>query len=716
MSEQNWNDDGQAEINSPEFGEEAKPIKKQKAISNARQALQIAQKLAYNDINRDVRRARVLAAYNGASPYSDEELIQKGQGYRYNVSFGYMEGVIGRAMVPFNDLTIDVSDLTEIVADLKDEKKIKVVQEEFANTMDKWGGWPNFIERLNEDLILNGYNCVINPSPYYPFPIFVQQKEGFVDEGVGNNVKDLELFVWRKSYMLHELYAKIEDGKSAGKAGWNVKNVKDALSTAVPESIWNKYKTTSGQWTAVEESIREGSLYTSIVGAKMVDTYHVFAAEITGKVTHFVVLDDGKKVSDDATVDELEGTELFKFEEQFENMEEFLIYFSMETGQGKWHGSKGVGQRVFNTHKANDKMMNAGLDTVFTAGQTIIQPGDQEQQEELTLVTMGPFTVLPNGVQISPQPLPNVGTTFFQMQALLSGTSENRVGDVVPQSQSILAQGDQTATEAKIKAGRQDLITKGNLKRYIDPVSKVLSMILKRLLIKGSTDAYAKDFQSACKAKGLTDDDLQKIRGARNTGKIQDVLGNTAQATQVIFAEFRNDPSIDQEALKFKRISSVLDVDAAEELIIKDVDHTKQIEAERQQELELTTIMTGKQVPVSPRDAHVFHLEFLLKDIGTKVQAQAQNFNPDEIPTLKLETQHAGEHLKFLMNDKAQKQIAKKLQDRINAANEGIETLEKQQIQMAQAAADYAAQTAKTPEEMAQVQQLQQQIDQKAQQ
>lgn len=710
MSENNWSNDGESDINSPEFGE-GSTKKERKAISNARQALQIAQKLAYNDIERDQRRARVLAAFNGTAPYSDGDLVAKAQGYRYNVSFGLMEGSINRAVVPYNELTLNINDLTEIKANLPDEKK-KTIQVEFGKIMDKWGKWPKFISRLNQDLVLNGYNTAIFPSDYDPFPIFVQQKDGFVDEGTENDVSNLEVFVWRKAYMIHELYAKISEEDIATKAGWNVPNVKEALTEASPESIWQRNLTTSGQWTAVEEAIRAGSLFASMVGAKMVNTYHIFAAELDGKVTHYIVLDYGISDNDKGEDAKEDGPELFKKENRFNSFQDFLVYFDMETGDGTWHGSKGGGQRIFNTHKANDKMMNSALDTSFSAGLTLLQPGDQVQQEELTLSVIGPFAVIPNGVTINPQVLPNVAGTFFQMQALLSNTLETRVGDVVPQGQSTVAQGDETATAAKLKAGRQELITRGNLKRYIDPTSQVMSIIVRRLLKANSPNAYAKEFQAELKRKGITEEDIKEIRGARNTGKIDDILGNTAADTQVIFAEFRGDPDIDQEKLKNMRISSVLDADIADQLIITDKDQTKQIEAARQQELELTTILTGKKVPVSPRDNHQIHIEYLLQDIGTKVQAQAVNFNPDEIPTLKLEVEHIVEHLGYLKNDKSKKQIVKQLEDRAEASVEGIKTLEDQQITLAKAASAQAARLAATPEERAQVEQMNQQIQQ----
>lgn len=707
MAETNWDYSSQADVNSPEFSESGKS--EIKAISNANQALQIAQKLQRNDLERDVRRARVLSAFNGSAPYCDSDLISKAQSYRYNVSFGFLEGVVGRAIVPYNDLTINIADLTEIQANLSDEK-LKIIQSEFGNIVQKWGRWPKFITRLNQDLVLNGYNSAIWPSDYDPFPVFVSQKDGFVDDGSPNDVNDLELFVWKKSYLLHELYARIEDADVADKAGWNVKNVRQALSEATPENIWNNSTNASGQWTAVESAIRGGSLWSSIVGAKMVNTFHVFAAELGGKVTQYIVLDDA--FGDRSKFDKDLGTELFKKEERFDSMRDFLVYFDLETGDGTWHGSKGVGQRAFNTHVAIDKLRCSVLDQAFVSGLTMLQPQDQSSQEEFTLTVVGPFAVIPPGIAINPVVLPSVSGTTFQVDNLLSATSEQRIGDVVPQGQQLVQQAPETATAARLKAGRQELITRGNLKRYIDPISELMSIMVRRLLKSNSPNAYAKEFQKELKRKGLTDEDLKEIRGARNTGRIEDVLGNTAAGTQVIFAEFRGDPEVNQTDLKRRRIASVLDADAAEELLISDKDQTKAIESARLQELELTTILTGMKVPVSPRDNHEVHLEVLFQWMGTKVQEQAQNFDPAIIPALEQVIEHAAGHMGYLESDKMKKQIFEKMKDQFKAAQDAVKDLKKQAMQLAKASIDSAAKIAKTPEEFQQIQQAQQALQQ----
>lgn len=696
----NSDNEGGSEINSPDFDDGS--AKEQKAISDAGQALDIARKLEWQDRDRDVRRARVLSAFNGSSPYSDSDLVNRAQGYRYNVSFGYMEGVIGRAIVPYNDLTIDIGNLTEITADLPDDKK-KILQLEFGSILDEWGQWPKVISRLNQDLVLNGYNTFIFPSDYDPFPVFIAQKDGFVDEGTPNDIQNLQAFVWKKNYLLNELYEKIADADVAKKAGWNVDNVRGALMGAQPETLGRSNVDQSGYWTQVESLIRGGGLWASIVGAKKVNTYHVFACELDGSVTHYIVLNGTQQ-------DNADGIELFKKEKRFPSIKSFLVYFDLETGDGTWHGSKGIGQRTYNTHKAIDKIRNSVLDQAFVSGLTLLQPGDQLSQEELTLSVIGPFAVIPAGLTIASNVLPSVSATTFQVDALLTATGEQRIGDVVPNSQSSYQATSKTATQSKIDASRSAMISQGNLKRYIDPISQTSSIIVHRLLKSNSPNPYAKKFQERLKAKGLTEEDLKKVKGARNTGKIEDVLGETAQKTQIIFAEFRGDPDVDQEALKNMRISSVLDAEAADELLITEDDQTKQIESIRLQEFEVTSMESGKKVPVSPRDNHEVHLKVLLPDAGQKIQQLAQQFNPAAIPILQLESEHAHQHLNFLDQDKTKKNIFKQYEEGVKTLDQGIKDLQKQAAEMAKHSIDAAAQLAQTPEEQAQVEQARTQL------
>lgn len=677
------------DINNPEFNESGE--NEVFAISDASQALQIARRLLRDDWYRDFRRARVLSAFNGSAPYSDDELKAIGQSYRYNVSFGYMEGVVGRAVVPFNQLSGNVENIAAVQAELPDAK-LSVIQDEFVEQVKQWGKWQKFSSRLNQELVLNGYTTAVFPSEYHPFPVFIPQKDAFVNEGTPNDVSDLEVFVWRKQYLIHELYKKIIDPEAAAAAGWDVENVRKALENAIPNDIWRRNTQQSGTWTAVQSAIRDGSLFNSIVGAKVVDTFHVFASELEGEVSHWVVVDTPNR-GDEPIVD----PGLFKKLKRWKSFREMLVYFDLEPGDGKWQGSRGLGQRAFNIHEAIDKVNCTILDQAFTSGLTLLQTGDQTSNEEFNLVVTGPFAVIPPGVTVQSTQLPAIANTTFQATSLLTATGEQRIGDIVPNANNNFGTGKKTATQSSIDANRSMLIQKDNIQRYIDPLSQLLSIMLRRMANVNSEDPYAKSFVEHVKAKGITEEDLKKIRSVRSTGRIDDVLGETKQTNQTLLATFRGDPDINQVELKRRVIASEAGPQDVDELLITKEDQTLVINAIQKQLNEIGTMINQVAVPVSPQDDHLIHLQTLIKWIDGQLGAIAQGQPSASIQSLILSVQHGDQHLGMLKADKTKEATGKQIEPTWNQIKDGVKGLIQHAQQQAQAQARASAMQAPHP-------------------
>jgi hypothetical protein len=659
-----------SELNNPEFNEQGK--NKRLAIKDATQALKIAQVIHYDDEKRDIDRSRVLAAFNGAAPYDQCELEAIGQSYRFNVSFGHMEGVIGRGTMPYLEIVNDEQYIANIDADLPEEK-LAMIREEFSAAVKRWGRWPRMTNRLIQDLVLNGYNTACLPSDYSPWPVFVPQKDGFAHDMAANDVGDLELFVWKKSYLIHELYEMIEDPEVAERAGWNVANCRLALEKAVPEKIYENFQ--SGSWTAIESAIRGGALYATVVGDKKIDTYHVFATEVDGKVSHWVV---NRGRGDKGADQPVENVELFKRVSRFPAMDEFMIYFDLEAGDGKWHGSRGLGKRSFNTHRAIDKLRCAVLDQAFTSGLTILQAKEQDSQEDFQLAMVGPFAVIPAGIDVSATTVPAISSTTFQVDALLSSTSEQRIGDVVPNTNSPVRKGSKTATEANISAERSVMVSRSNLQRFIHPLSKMLSLMVRRLLKENSPDADAKRFQQALINRGFSHDDFKKVRGAKSTGNLDKVLGADRQNYSEIVATYRGDPDINQLEIKRRQLESIVGQKEVHGLLINDVDGVVKIEAQRAQIEELSTMIDGLPVPVSPRDPHEIHASVLLDWLAGQLQVQSQGKNGASISIIQLAIQHCGQHIEALALDKSKKQISEQMKQGLQQIMAGFQQLAQQ--------------------------------------
>lgn len=671
------NDSSQADVNNPEFDSQGKV--EISAISNANQALQIARRLERDDEKRDMDRARVLAAFNGNAPYSDTELLAAAQSYRFNVSFGFIEGVIGRATVPYHELINDSQQVADIEGDLP-KAKLNIIQSELTDAFMRWGKWKKTMAREIQDMVLNGYNSMLFPSDYDPWPVFVPQKNGFVHELTGNDADDVELFVWKKSYMIHELYKKIVDEEAATKAGWDVENVRKALENATPEEIRNNNR--QGEWTKLESAIRGGTMWNSVVGGKHIQTFHVFASEADGQVSQYIVW-DGKGRADE----ESPNVKLFKRKNRFKSMSDILVYYDLEAGDGYWHGSRGLGKRSFNTHRSIDKLRCSILDQAFTSGLTLLQAGDQSSQEDFQLAVTGPFAVIPAGITIADSTIPAISGTTFQADGLLSATSEQRIGDIVPSTTSALRQTRKSATEANIAANRAELISKSNLLRFMEPVSKTITIILQRLLKENTPDPDAREFQKRLKDRGITPEDLKKIRGAKSNGKINAALGDESSKITEIFQAFRGDPGVDQIELRRRFMAAILGPNDIEGLLIEAEDKTREIEATRQQMEEIGTILEGIPVPVSPRDNHEIHSKVGLDWLEGQIQSQSQGQEGAPMEILDEVAKHVGGHIQYLHEDKMKKQIAGEFEQRLKQIGNVLDKIEqasqKQQQQQA---------------------------------
>lgn len=678
-----------SELQNPKFDEAGNNTRK--ALESGSQALQIARRLERDDDRRDVERARVLAAFNGAAPYDQCELEAVGQSYRFNVSFGFLEGVMGRATVPYTELTNDTQYVANIDGVLPEDKLI-IMREELSEVIRQWGKWSKFTSRLIQDLVLNGYNTAIFPSDYDPWPVFIQQKDGFVHELTNNDTSDLELFVWKRGYLIHELYAYIEDEEAAKKAGWNIENTRKAIENATPAEVYQRNR--GGSWTAIESAIRGGSLWASIIGDKKIDTYHVLAAELDGAITHYIV-SNGKRADGDLNQQDME---LFKRERRWPSFRDMLVYFDLEAGDGKWHGSRGLGRRSFNTHRAVDKLRCSLLDQAFTSGLTILQANDQDAQESFQLAVVGPFAVIPAGIEVATTTVPAISATTFQVDALLSSTSEQRIGDIVPNTSSPVRHGTKTATEAQISNDRAMMISKTNLSRFLDPLSHLISIIVKRLLMKESPDPYAQNFQKNLIKKGFSREDFAKVRGATSTGRIDTVLGNDRNNMQELLATYRGDPDIDQKELKRRHLASVVGPKDLEGLLIEGEDQTKSTEAAREQMQEIGTMLSGIPQPVSPRDLHEVHAAVGIDWLKGQVQQQAQGKKGAAFQILDTVAQHVNEHVQLLLKDVAKKAHAEAMLQELKQIGQAVDQIQQALVQHAkQIAAARGAQPSGAP-------------------
>lgn len=663
-------------VNNPKF-EGEKNVRR--AISTAQQAQSIADRLVLDDAGRDLRRAEVQRAINGAAPFSERALKEKNQGHRFNISCGYLEGACGRAMAPYYDLGLDEEFVAKIDADL-DETKKNIIRDEFVKEVKKWGMWPHNYAALVRETVNFGYCSAVFLNKFSPWWIAVRQRDGLVFARQPNIARRLDVFVLKRSYLVHELYDYIENADAAKTAGWNIENVRVALMNAVPDD-YVKNRLTGG-WQIYEEAIRAAAFAASYgTGAKKVDTYHVYCQELTGKVSCWIVLDTtsqgGARVSGNSS----EGNpdvqiELYKHLDQFDSFDEVLTRFDLEDGDGFWHGSKGLGQKLYNVHKAHDRLFNSGLDQVYRGGLGVLKSTSQKGHENMGLQVTSDFVVLSPEVDAVPGiKMPTISPEFFSMDAALLATAVQRGGDVAPEAMGV-ERAEKTATQSTYDQANKQVVTKANLKRWVAPLSQVIDTMLKRLLDAENGGELSKNFVNKLVEKGITPEDIQKIRRVQVLHSVEDVFGETKQSVSYISDKYRADPDVARMELKKKEIEVWLGPEASLQLVPGDADQLDALKASRLQTLEISSILDGNSVPVAPDDLHPVHLQTGVAYLNDAAQRLVQGATQDRrSPSQQDITNilaHLQQHVEFQGSVKGQREVARQMEDALKQAGDVI--------------------------------------------
>lgn len=684
--------DGQTDLTSPEFSEEGQLDSDVRAINSADQVLQIGRRFQREDKDRDVLRAEVFAAWGGESPYDPKDLEAEGRNWEFNFSTGFMEGVVPRAQAPMLDLGMDEDYLLRLDGELI-ERKLDIIRRGVVRQVKIWGGWPNFFDLLTQELVLFGFCNAIFPDTYTPWPTFVAQQDGLVHRMAMNNVDNLDMFVWRQKYLMFQLYAKIANRKAAKLAGWNLKNTANAIMGATPSV---NRPGSQNQWLDYEKQVRDNGYWMSVMaGAKEIEVFHGFPKEITGKVSHWIALASPSTSSRSVDKKKDDPVQLFKRLDKFPRMNDFLVYFGLEAGDGLWHGSKGIAQRCYNIHAALDRIRMNLLNQAFLSGLIPAKVGAQEQQHKMNLSFAGGFCFMPPDVELQAQKFPVITKEYFQVDRLMVNAANERFGDVVPDTLGVGAPSE-TATKAQIDQVNRQVINRATILRFIRSYSQMCSIMTRRLCMPGSIDEDAKEFQAWVKERGITEEDLKLISGASAFGQLSDVMGESKIATEVALKETAGSPYVDHRWMQKRRLTALLGPKEADEAMPPSEDQMRMAKERRAQYEEITSIMAGLPIEAMPDDLHEAHLQagtgWMKGAIEGKIKAT--------IGQITEVGKHMGQHLEMLAKDGTKAPLVQQFKADLAQMGAVLDDLEKkaQEAQGKLIQMNDAAQAAAQPE------------------
>lgn len=662
-------------VNTPDLNAQAKP--QRRAITSVTQIRNVISSFTSAAREGNTRNARIMAKYNSERPHRQGDLEADGLGWKSNFTSKPLPMLVNKVSPRLKKALDGVKYLTNSA--LPDQEpgnpeKTEVFQREITKLIRSRPGWSDFMTEVCMENVLFGYASVVWLDEFSWMPKFFRQDQAFFPTGNKQEAAQTQLFVVREKYLIHELFDLIEDKEAADAAGWDVPNTIYAINTARPD--YRKHQTDS--WERIyEDLIREASVGLSHEnGARVICVWHCFAQEANGKVSHYIVNEEGTGTSDKEL--------LFEREDQYDSMKDALGLFTFEYGNGTLRGSKGIGREVYSMAAMLDRSRNEVVDRLNLAGKLIIQ-GDDKALRRFKMSVVGNALLIGQGYQITERKIDPGIEAFLQLDAFLTSLLDTMAGAVTPKA----LEGERvTAAAVNLMAAREeesrDTVTGRWLTQF---ASQLMATMQKRICDPQVRDEDAKEFQKKM-LNIMSREELKKLSEQPVAETVSDYTTIERQQIVAIAAENKGDPLFNQKELRRRSLAAQVDDEFADSVLLPDEDPTVVSEQSRLQMLELQLIAgQGTQVPISPRDNHMVHLQVLMPALEQAAQVAAEQ--PDGVPVMEAMLLHAQGHLQGALQSGAPKDQLKAVEQTITKLSKAMEQIK--QLAQAEAAAQAAA-------------------------
>jgi flagellar hook protein FlgE len=642
---------------------------KRRAITDVHHLFNIYGDLQHARKSQNEKNGRIQAKLNSERPYNDAQLESEGLGYKSNFSTKPLSTTVGKVA---SRLTKSVqaaryltsSELPDSIPDAK--KKSEMFRHVSTDVIRKWDGWYNFINEVaNEDSTF-GWTTVAWLDNESWKPVHFRQDKTFLPDGTKQSVDSVQVVFFQQYLMPHELAFFIENRDAAETAGWDIGNTVEAINRAKPPSITGNGSAPYTEARRYEDAIRESSVSTSLQnGAKQINLVHCFATEIDGKISHYIGDADTKKI-------------LFEKLDRFDKVSDCLAVMSYEQAPTLM-GSKGIGRDVYELAGILDRARNEVVDRLQLSGKIIVQ-GPENKITRFKLTVVGNVVIIPEGFTITQNKIESSVNDFIALDQQLTQLLDQIAGGVTPRR----FEGERvTKAEVELFASREEEKRDDITTRYVIQKGNIISTIQRRMYRKDTGDEDAKEAREKL-LRIMPEEELQMLAEQPALRTIEDYTQSDAQRIVLLAQESRNDPLYDHRKMERRKLSVLVNADFAEDVLLPENDPTVVAEQVRTQLLENQLLERGTEVPASPRDSHLIHINILKEGFKGTAESAASGDLP-ALQTSEVFLKHWEQHLTLAAQSGMDKQQVAQLTKELEETAKQIGELQAQVQQAAQA-------------------------------
>jgi hypothetical protein len=642
-----------------------------RTFRNAEQAYSSYRRLKQQNVERNRKNALIQKKLNNEPPYAPKKLESMGQNWRSNRPTGFLSTMVSRIQPPFKQVVESSTYLTFTKYPAKGvdaDHKTNIFREEITKCIRGWSGHDDIVAQVVHENTTFGFAALCWDDPRDWKPEFCRQDYTFFSIETPQEVQATPIWARKRRYQISELLPILEDPQTSSLAGWNIKNLIKALNNATPAG---RTLDSDDDARRIEDWIREGSYGASYENdAKYVELGELLVKEPHGKISRFLF-------------DDKSGNEICTQLDRYSRMSDCLALFSVEIGSGSLMSSRGAGRDLYNSHIAIDKARNLVQDNVYLKGMLLLKKTATAKPGIAPLTVMHPVAYVAEGYEVVPQSAPADVDDFLKLDQFVSGLAEIQLGTFLPSSALGLQTGDKTASEINRVAAIENQIREGILmrwsKQYSEAVARMqrgichpehikaaseLKMLLDVARMTNQDAIWARkevveafqqsefdmppflvpfdlpshldeDAVSCCLSmldRNLPPSDIIMMAFAPAQELIPDNAAQEGAILDLLIQRYSGNPAINQDELIKLDWSKKMGLELANQVILpKDQVEAVAIEATRQQIIELQSIIAGQEVPVSPRDNDMVHLETLVAKLMPVIANAPQGGLPPEM-------------------------------------------------------------------------------------
>ena len=642
-----------------------------RTFRNTQQAFSAYRRLKQQNVERNRKNALIQKKLNNEPPYAPKKLESMGQNWRSNRPTGFLSTMVSRIQPPFKQVVESSTYLTfsKYPAQGVDaENKTTIFREEITKCIRAWSGHDDIVAQVVHENTTFGFAALCWDDPRDWKPEFSRQDYTFFSTETPQEVEATPIWARKRRYQIAELLPILEDPETSALAGWHINNLIKAINNATPAG---RTLDSDDDARRIEDWTREGSYGASYENdAKYVELGELLIKEPHGKISRYLF-------------DEKNGNEICTQLDRYNRMSDCISLFSVEIGSGSLMSSRGAGRDLYNSHIAIDKARNLVQDNVYLKGMLLLKKTAVAKPGIAPLTVMHPVAYVAEGYDVVPQNAPADVDDFLKLDQFISGLAEIQLGTFLPSSALGIQTGDKTASEINRVAAIENQIREGILmrwsKQYSEAVSrmqrgichpehiKAASEIKMQMDIARMTNQDAiwgrkeiieafreseyeipsfvvpfelpshldEDAVACCLSmldRNFPPSDILLMAFSPAQDLMPDNAAQEGAMLDLLIQRYTGNPAINQDELIKLDWSRKLGTEIANQVILpKDQVEAVAIEATRAQIIELQAIIAGQEVPVSPRDNDLVHLETIVAKLMPVIANAPQGALPPEM-------------------------------------------------------------------------------------